>query len=169
LKNLITKDEEKPTAEKESNIVTPSKWLINWITGGETESGETVSEETAMKMASVYACIRLLSQSVAKLPLHTYTTKSGKKEREYNHAVAYLLENRPNPYMTPYEFKETMEMHRQLYGNAYAEIQFGRDGYPKGLWILNPALTEIVTDEKNHRKSLVHNSSSRWTSSKIKI
>ena len=158
MKNLITKDEEKPTAEKESNIVTPSKWLINWITGGETESGETVSEETAMKMASVYACIRLLSQSVAKLPLHTYTTKSGKKERENKHPVAYLL-----------EFKETMEMHRQLYGNAYAEIQFGRDGYPKGLWILNPALTEIVTDDKNHRKSLVHNSSSRWTSSKIKI
>lgn len=153
-KNLIIKNEEtaKAETEQESNVTNPSQWLINWINGGESESGEYVSEETAMKMAAVYACIRLLSQSVAKLPLHTYTTKSGKKEREYMHPVAQLLENRPNPYMTPYEFKQTMEMHRQLYGNAYAEIQFGRDGYPKALWILNPALTEIVTDEKNHGK-----------------
>lgn len=133
-------------------MVTPSKWFINWLNGGESESGEYVTEETAMKMASVYACIRLLSQSVAKLPLHTYSTKNGKKDREYIHPVAYLLETRPNPYMTPYEFKQTMEMHRQLYGNAYAEIQFGRDGYPKGLWILNPSVTDVVTDEKNHGK-----------------
>lgn len=113
-------------------------------------------------MAAVYACIRLLSQSIAKLPLHTYSTKSGKTEREYKHPVSYLLETRPNPYMTPYEFKETMEMHRQLFGNAYAEIQFGNDGYPKGLWILNPSVTDVVTDEKNHRKSLVYNGFTRW-------
>jgi len=105
-----------------------------------------------MKMATVYACIRLLSQSVAKLPLHVYNDKNGKKEKDEKHPVTYLLENRPNPYMTPFDFKMTMEAHRQLYGNAYAEIQFGRDGYPKALWILNPELTEVVTDEKNHGK-----------------
>jgi len=150
IKNLITN--EATETEKESNITTPSSWFINWINGGETASGEFVNEESAMKMAAVYACIRLLSQSVAKLPLHVYNNKNGKKERDENHPVAFLLENRPNPYMTPFDFKLTMEAHRQLYGNAYAEIQFGRDGYPKALWILNPELTEVVTDEKNHGK-----------------
>ena len=150
IKNLI--NNEATETENETNVTTPSKWFINWINGGETESGEIVNEETAMKMATVYACIRLLSQSVAKLPLHVYNDKNGKKEKDEKHPVTYLLENRPNPYMTPYEFKLTMEAHRQLYGNAYAEIQFGRDGYPKALWILNPELTDVVTDDKNHGK-----------------
>lgn len=148
IKNLI--NNETAETEKESNVTTPSKWFVNWINGGETSSGEVVNEETAMKMAAVYACIRLLSQSVAKLPLHVYNNKGGKKIKDERHAVTQLLENRPNPYMTPFDFKMTMEAHRQLYGNAYAEIQFGRDGYPKGLWILNPELTEVVTDDKNH-------------------
>lgn len=148
IKNLI--NNETAETEKESNVTTPSKWFVNWINGGETSSGEVVNEETAMKMAAVYACIRLLSQSVAKLPLHVYNNKGGKKIKDERHAVTQLLETRPNPYMTPFDFKITMEAHRQLYGNAYAEIQFGRDGYPKGLWILNPELTEVVTDDKNH-------------------
>lgn len=148
IKNLI--NNEMAETEKESNVTTPSKWFVNWINGGETSSGEVVNEETAMKMAAVYACIRLLSQSVAKLPLHVYNNKGGKKIKDERHAVTQLLETRPNPYMTPFDFKMTMEAHRQLYGNAYAEIQFGRDGYPKGLWILNPELTEVVTDDKNH-------------------
>lgn len=148
IKNLI--NNETAETEKESNVTTPSKWFVNWINGGETSSGEVVNEETAMKMAAVYACIRLLSQSVAKLPLHVYNNKGGKKIKDERHAVTQLLETRPNPYMTPFDFKMTMETHRQLYGNAYAEIQFGRDGYPKGLWILNPELTEVVTDDKNH-------------------
>lgn len=149
-KNLI--NSETAETEKGSNVTTPSKWFVNWINGGETSSGEVVSEESAMKMAAVYACIRLLSQSVAKLPLHVYNNKGGKKIKDEKHAVTQLLETRPNPYMTPFDFKMTMEAHRQLYGNAYAEIQFGRDGYPKGLWILNPELTEVVTDDKNHGK-----------------
>lgn len=149
-KNLI--NSETAETEKESNVTTPSKWFVNWINGGETSSGEVVSEESAMKMAAVYACIRLLSQSVAKLPLHVYNNKGGKKIKDEKHAVTQLLETRPNQYMTPFDFKMTMEAHRQLYGNAYAEIQFGKDGYPKGLWILNPELTEVVTDDKNHGK-----------------
>ena len=150
IKNLI--NNENSETEKESNATSPSNWFVNWINGGETSSGEVVNEETAMKMAAVYACIRLLSQSVAKLPLHVYNNKGGKKIKDEKHAVTQLLETRPNPYMTPFDFKMTMEAHRQLYGNAYAEIQFGRDGYPKALWILNPEITEVVTDEMNHGK-----------------
>lgn len=150
IKNLISNQEAQ--TENESNVTTPSKWFVNWINGEETASGELVNEETAMKMSAVYACIRLLSQSVAKLPIHVYNDRNAKKEKDEKHPVTYLLENRPNPYMTPYDFKLTMEAHRQLYGNAYAEIQFGRDGYPKALWILNPELTEVVTDDRNHGK-----------------
>ena len=87
IKNLINNE----ATENETNVTTPSKWFINWINGGETESGEIVNEETAMKMATVYACIRLLSQSVAKLPLHVYNNKNGKKEKDEKHPVHHLI------------------------------------------------------------------------------
>lgn len=158
LKKIIIKDqaepetENNPEPEQESTLTNPTRWFVNWLGGNETSSGEVVDEETGMKMSAVYACVRVLSQSVAKLPLHVYKEENGIKMIEKTHPVSYLLETRPNPYMSPFDFKLTMEAHRQLYGNAYAEIQFGKDGYPKGLWILNPAVTEVVTDEKNHGK-----------------
>ena len=85
IKNLIIKNQV-PTApeektEQESSVTNPSRWFINWLGGGETSSGELVDEETAMKMAAVYACVRVLSQSVAKLPIHVYKKEGSKKEK----------------------------------------------------------------------------------------
>ena len=39
---------------------------------GGTTSGKTVTERFAMQMTVVYSCVRILSKSVAGLPLHLY-------------------------------------------------------------------------------------------------
>lgn len=114
-----------------------------------TDQTEVITEENAMKTATVYSCVKIIANHVAMLPCQLYfKDKNGNRKRDAKHRVADLIENRPNPYMTPFEFKQTMETHRQLYGNAYAEIEFGKNGYPKGLWILNPKQTKVVTDKK---------------------
>lgn len=136
--------------ESTSDLTTPNKWLINLIGGNNTYSGENVTAETAMNIAAVYACVRILSNHVAMLPLQLYQEVRGKKKRIHDHPIARLIETRPNPYMTPFQFKQTMEAHRQLYGNAYAEIEWGKDGYPKALWVLNPLLTKIVMEKDNN-------------------
>ncbi len=143
----IEKRQEKSTDT--STLDTPNKWLINLIGGKETYAGESVTTETAMNIAAVYACIRILSNHVAMLPLQLYQEVRGKKKRIHDHPIAKIIETRPNPYMTPFQFKQTMEAHRQLYGNAYAEIEWGRDGYPKALWILNPLVTKVVMEKDN--------------------
>lgn len=136
--------------EDTSDLKTPNSWLINLIGGNDTYSGETVTTDTAMNIAAVYACVRILSNHVAMLPLQLYQEVRGKKKRIHDHPIARLIETRPNPYMTPFQFKQTMEAHRQLYGNAYAEIEWGKDGYPKALWILNPLVTKVVMEKDNH-------------------
>lgn len=90
---------------------------------GGTTSGKYVNERTAMQTAAVYACVRLLSETVASLPFQVYrNTGDGVKEKAVDHPLYTLLHSSPNPEMTSYVFRETLMSHLLLWGNAYAQI-----------------------------------------------
>jgi HK97 family phage portal protein len=93
---------------------------------GSSSSGKTVNEKTALQTTVVYACVRILSETIASLPLHTYKYTAGGKEKVTNHPLYYLLHDEPNPEMTSFVFRETLTSHLLLWGNAYAQII--RDG-----------------------------------------
>lgn len=105
-------------------------------------AGVTVTPESAMRMAAVYACVRVLAEGVGSLPLDLYerVTLHGRpsKRRATNHPLQALLHRAPNPEMTAIEFREMMTAHTALRGNGYAYIEWGRDGYPVALWPLPP-------------------------------
>lgn len=110
-----------------------------------TMSGESVTTENAITIGAVYACVNIKANAIAKLPLQTFKkTKSG-RDRETIHRAHYLLEKRPNPYMTPYVFKHTMTVHRNMWGRAYILMVF--DGLVlKELKLLDPARVKEVED-----------------------
>ena len=90
---------------------------------GPTSSGNVVTERTAMQTTAVYACVRVLSEAIAGLPLNMYRyTPDGGKEKAINHPLYNLLHNAPNPEMTSFIFRETLMSHLLLWGNAYAQI-----------------------------------------------
>ena len=129
---------------------------------GMTPSGERVDERTAMQIVTVYACVRLLSNTIAGLPLHLYRyTGSGEdKERAVDHPLYKILHRQPNPEMSSFSFWEALMCHLLLWGNGYAQIV--RDGKNQvlGLYPLLPELMEIdhaYTDEKpgEHGKDIV--------------
>lgn len=93
---------------------------------GNTSSGKIVNERTAMQTTAVYACVRILSETIASLPLHTYKYTKDGKEKAINHQLYHLLHDEPNPEMTSFVFRETLMSHLLLWGNAYAQII--RDG-----------------------------------------
>jgi HK97 family phage portal protein len=93
---------------------------------GTTSSGKAVNERTAMQTTAVYACVRILAETVASLPLHTYKHTAGGKEKAKDHRLYHLLHDEPNPEMTSFVFRETLMSHLLLWGNAYAQII--RDG-----------------------------------------
>ena len=76
----------------------------------------------------MYACVRLLAESIAALPLHLYrvTDDNGNKEKARDHPLYKILYRQPNPEMTSFVFWETRMTHLLLWGNAYAQIV--RDG-----------------------------------------
>ena len=93
---------------------------------GGTTSGKSVNERSAMQMTAVYACVRILSEAVASLPLNIYRYKAAGKERVYDHPLYHILHDEPNPEMTSFVFRETLMSHLLIWGNAYAQII--RDG-----------------------------------------
>ena len=112
--------------------------------GGEgTAAGVSVSEEGSLRLAAVYACVRVLSETVAQLPLFVYEKRERGKERAEEHWLYDVVHSRPNPIMTAFEFWETLMGHLCLWGNGYAEIEYDGGGRVIGLWPLRP---DMVTD-----------------------
>ena len=112
---------------------------------GSTSSGKTVNELTAMQTTAVYACVRILAETIASLPLHTYKYTASGKEKTTSHQLYYLLHDEPNPEMTSFVFRETLMSRLLLWGNAYAQII--RDGRGKVL-ALYPLLPDRMTVER---------------------
>ena len=119
---------------------------------GQTLSGERVDEKSAMQIATVYACVRLLSNTIAGLPLHLYryTGKGDDKERATDHPLYKILYRQANPEMTSFSFWEAIMTHLLLWGNAYAQIvRDGKNGI-LGLYPLLPENVEIDRDERGN-------------------
>ncbi|NKQ20507.1 phage portal protein [Brevibacillus laterosporus] len=134
--------------QNESDLQNPKDWLINLLGGSTTYSGERVTSDTALLNSNVYTCASILGGDIGKLPIQIFKRKGDRIERERSHPVVNLLGIRPNPYMSAYTFKELLQVHLMLWGNAYALIDWGSDGRPQALWPLNPTLTEVTTDPK---------------------
>lgn len=116
---------------------------------GLTTSGNRVTEQSAMQMTAVYACVRILSEAIAGLPIHLYHyTEKGSKEKAVKHPLYFLLHDEPNPEMTSFVFRETMMTHLLLYGNAYSQIIRNGKGEIIGLYPLMPNRMTVDRDEK---------------------
>ena len=116
---------------------------------GGSISGKNVNERSAMQMTAVYACVRILSEAVAGLPLHLYRyNKDGGKEKALDHPLYGLLHDEPNPEMTSFVFRETLMTHLLLWGNAYAQIIRNGKGEILALYPLMPNRMQVDRNEK---------------------
>ena len=105
---------------------------------GDTTAGQTVNEKTSMQLTAVYACVRVLAESIAGLPVHIYRNNGKGKERVTDHPLCRILHDEPNPDMTSFVFRETMMSHLLLWGNASAQILKARGGQVIGLFPILP-------------------------------
>lgn len=116
---------------------------FSFLFGG-TTSGKAVNERTAMQTTAVYACVRILAEAIAGLPLHVYRYRSdGGKERIPFHPLYHLLHDEPNPEMTSFVFRETLMSHLLLWGNAYAQVVRNGRGQAIALYPLLPSKMDV--------------------------
>lgn len=118
---------------------------------GRTTSGKPVNERSAMQTTAVYACVRILAEAVASLPLHVYEYQDdGGKKLVHDHPLYYLLHDEPNPEMTSFVFRETLMSHLLIWGNAYAQIIRDGAGRVLGLYPLLPDKMDVQRDDKGN-------------------
>lgn len=128
-----------------ATLANPEPWLIDAFGGFPSKSGQRVNHETAMRLSSVFACVRVLSESLAQLPLILYRGGDGDtKQRATDHPLYWLLHNQPNQWQTSFEFRELLMWHAALRGNAYAYINRA-GGRIAELLPLDPDKTKVVT------------------------
>ena len=116
---------------------------------GRSAAGQAVNERSAMQMSAVYACVRILAESIASLPLHFYQyNDAGGKEKAINHPLYWLLHDEPNPEMSSFSFRETLMTHLLLWGNAYAQIIRNGRGEVIALYPLMPDRMTVDRDAR---------------------
>ena len=85
----------------------------------ETEIGIDVTPDVAMRFSTVYSCVRVLAEDIAKLPLIVYKKTPNGRERVDDFWLTRLLAQ-PNPFQTGFEFREMQQAHIELSGDFYA-------------------------------------------------
>ena len=102
--------------------------------------------ENALSEATYFACLKVLSEAIGKLPLKLlhYNERNGVMTAR-DHPLYSILRNRPNPYMTSTTFWSTVEYNRNHYGNAYVLIEGA--GEKTSLWIMPSDEVEVWYDD----------------------
>jgi HK97 family phage portal protein len=112
--------------------------LLSLFTTYTSNTGKSVSPQSALGITAVYACVRNIAEDTATLPLITYRRLQRGKERAPDHPLYPLLHDMPNPEMTSVEFREALMGHVLTWGNGYAEIVWDAAGRVEELWPLRP-------------------------------
>ena len=137
---------------RKSGLARPETWLKESLGVETSYAGVEVTPASALASSTVAACVRLLSESVASLPLHVYRRSDKGKERAPEHPLYSILHDRPNTYMTSYQWRALMVSHVALHGNSYNVIERDRGGRVAALWPLDPTAVTV----KNAGGALVY-------------
>lgn len=149
------------TRKFKNEVLTTGDWteLMDWM--GINSDELQIRGTNALKEITVYICIKILSDTVSKLPLKIYQDSGGIKKAT-EHYLYPFLKLRPNPYMSSSDFWKCVETMRNIYGNSYAWIDYvqsGRNaGKIQGFYPLNPTQMQIWVDNVG----LLSNKNSVW-------
>jgi len=115
--------------------------FLGW--GGRSNAGPIVSVDSSMGLATLYACVRVLAESVAQIPLILYhRLPDGGSQQAEDHHLYPIFHDAPNPEMTSFVWRETIVSHLCTWGNAYCEIAFDQSGRME-LWPVSPARIQV--------------------------
>ena len=117
---------------------------------GTSGSGKSVTVQSAIQLSTVYACVRVISETIASLPLSIYETVNDGNEKATDHPLYRLLHDEPNSEMTSFVFREVMLAHLLLYGNSYSQIIRSGKNQVIGLYPLLPDHMDVDRDSKGN-------------------
>jgi len=151
------KNEERKTVILEDpGVPVNSKNILSVFGGQESRSGIQVDQDIAVTFSSVYACIRILSETVASLPLSIYKQEGKSKSVDSLHPLQKILHDSPCECYTSFDWRQLMQASILLWGNGYSKIIRNRKTYePEWLDFIHPSIVEpFQVIRKDGTKSL---------------
>ena len=142
--------------------------FVNWWRGAPQDTGgvRTLNSQSFLESLGLrrkrkptsevtyFTCLKMLSETLAKMPIKYYQkTDRGIVEADQTD-TSKLLTKRPNPFMTPTTFWNTVEINRNHYGNAYVYMRkkfirqrYGGEFRIIDLWVMQSNCVQIVVDD----------------------
>ena len=133
-----------PQTEQRVNVNDPQYWEAFFSKIGiTTKSKQNVTPDSALQSTTVYACVRVLAETIASLPLMIYRKKAdGGREPAQEHYLYHILHDIPNPQQSSFEYREMLMGHISLRGNAYSFVERDNGGKIWNIYPLNPAMMQ---------------------------
>lgn len=140
-------------ADATSDLRHPTAWLADWALGGRrVHSGVAVSPQGSMALSAYYACLNVIAQDCAKLPLPVLQELDRGRTKVRTHPLWSILQRQFNADMTAYTGRWTMTHHAVGWGNGYGLILRDRsmtrtDGQVTGIYPLHPSRVWPTRDQ----------------------
>lgn len=115
---------------------------------GTSNAGKTVNPRSAVQVSTVYACVRVIAETIASLPLAIYEGTDAGARKATEHQLYRLLHDEPNPEMTSFVMREVMLSHLLLWGNSYSQIIRSGKNHIVGLYPLLPDRMDVDRDSR---------------------
>jgi HK97 family phage portal protein len=150
--------ETRASIENPSVPITDVHGMLELLGASGSGAGVYVTPESAMRFAAVFACVRVLAETVASLPFQLFDRTEQGKELATS-PLYRLIHDQPNPWLSSFDWREVMVTHTALWGNHYSFIDQTEGGNILGLYPLMPSevrprrleTREIVYDVQTDR------------------
>lgn len=134
--------------DSRSGLTNPANWLLN-LFGTTSYAKKKVNASNALEVAAVYACVRVLAESVASLPLHLYQRDGDRRTIAKENPLHGLLHDAPNTAQTSFEWREMMQGHLCLRGQAFSMVERDGGGTITEIIPLHPDKMKVVRNPAN--------------------
>jgi HK97 family phage portal protein len=117
-----------------STLARPSPELREALMSASSKTGIRVNDKNALQTTAVFACVRLLSENIASLPLFLYRKTDKGKEKAVDQSLYNVLHDVPNPETDSFQFWQAFVANMLIYGRGYAEVVRDGAGQVRELW-----------------------------------
>lgn len=114
---------------------------------GVSKSGQSVNVTTALKVSTVFACVRVIAEGVAQVPLKVFLEDGRDRNPAKDHPLYDLLHRQPNDIATSFAFRETLVLHAALTGKGFAFVNRGAGGKILELVNIDPGAVTVLTSD----------------------
>lgn len=142
--NLLGSSAPAPADVEPSGTANPAGWLVNLFGGMLTATGLRVSVDDAMRLPGVAACVQVLSEDLAKVPLVVYRKRrGGGKEPATDHPLYGLLNKNPCPWLPAFHWRRAVIQNAMTRGNQFNRVKRDEFGQIRRILPIQPGYTQV--------------------------